>query len=419
MGEPHLGDHLFRHEAGRLIALLTRILGTENLEIAEDAVQETLLQAMETWKLSGPPDNPPAWLFRVARNKAIDVLRRQRHSVRFDSDDGDRILLHSEYTLAATFDRLWSESSIEDDMLGMMFACCHPGLGEESQIALILKTLCGFSTAEIAQAFLTSEDTVSKRLFRAKEFFRKEKIRPAIPADAELKERLGPVLNSVYLLFNEGYRSTHDGNPMRTDLMGEALLLGRLLADNPHTADPRAFALMALMCFHAARSNSRVTSGGGLILLPEQDRALWDARLIIEGSAWLERAASGETMTAYHLEAAIAYEHCAAASFEATDWTRILEYYRLLCRIAPGSTSELNRIVAVMQASGAAEALRDLEGLPDQKEFHGRALYHALLGEIHARLGNAVPARAAFETAADLTQNEAERKVLRDKANRL
>ncbi|MDB5105970.1 MAG: sigma-70 family polymerase sigma factor [Fibrobacteres bacterium] len=422
-GGAPLAAHFFRHESGRLVALLTRILGTENLEIAEDAVQETLIQAMETWKLAGPPENPPAWLFRVAKNKAIDVIRRQRHSVRFDFSDGDRILLNSEYTLATTMETLWNKSSIEDDMLGMMFACCHPGLNGESQISLVLKTLCGFSTAEIAQAFLASEDTVSKRLFRAKEFFRKERIRPGIPPDAELKERLGVVLNSVYLLFNEGYRSTHDENPIRTDLMGEALLLGRLLAENPHTAEPRVFALMALMCFHASRSDSRVTSEGGLVLLPQQDRGLWDERLITEGCAYLDRASTGEAMTSYHLEAAIAYEHCRAESFAATDWARILHYYQWLCRIAPGPMAELNRIIVVMQVSGPAEALRELEGLSDMKGdpkgMQGRCLYHSLLGEIHARLGDSERARAGFETAAGLTQNEAERKVLRDKAERL
>lgn len=409
---------LFRQEAGKMVAILTRILGTRNLEVAEDAVQETLLQAMETWSTGGLPDNPPAWLYRVARNKAIDVIRRQRHSVAFDSGDGDRVLLNSEYTLAATLDTLWAESSVEDDMLGMMFACCHPGLGEESTMALILKTLCGFSTAEIAQAFLTSEDTVSKRLYRAKEFFRKEKIRPALPPDDELKHRLGAVLRSVYLLFNEGYLSTSHDHPIRKDLLSEALGLGKLLVDNPHTTGPRACALMALMSFHASRSASRLTPEGDLVLLPFQDRALWDARLIAEGCAYLDRSATGETMTAYHLEAAIAYEHCRAPSFAATDWVRILHYYQWLCRIAPGPMAELNRIAVVLQASGAAEALRELDIVSGREGLRDLPLYHALLGEIHLALGNREQARMGFETAAGMTQSEAGRKVLREKAER-
>jgi RNA polymerase sigma-70 factor (ECF subfamily) len=411
-----LADRIFRQEAGKLVAVLTRILGTQNLEIAEDAVQETLMQAMESWPAEGFPGNPPAWLFRVAKNKALDVLRRQRHTVRFDFSDGEGILLSSEYTLATTLDALWEERTIEDDMLGMMFACCHPGISPESQMAMVLKTLCGFTTAEIAQAFLTGEDTVSKRLYRAREFFRREKIRPALPADTELKDRLGVVLRSVYLLFNEGYLSTCHDHPIRKDLLGEALSLGRLLADNPHTADPRACALMALMCFHAARSAGRLTPEGDLVLLPDQDRRLWDARLIAEGCAWLDRSAAGETMTAYHLEAAIAYEHCRAPTFAATDWVRILHYYQWLCRIAPGPMAELNRIAVVLQAEGAIEALRELEGMSGQDGLRSMPLYHALLGEIHLGLGNREQAIAGYEAAANLTQSEAGRKVLREKA---
>jgi RNA polymerase sigma factor (sigma-70 family) len=407
---------LFRQEAGKLVAVLTRILGTQNLEIAEDAVQETLLQAMESWSADGLPDNPAAWLFRVAKNKAMDVIRRQRHSVRFDFSEGDRVLLNSEYTLATTMDALFRESSIEDDMLGMMFACCHPGINTESQITIVLKTLCGFSTAEIAQAFLTTEDTVSKRLYRAKEFFRNERIRPTIPPDAELKDRLGVVLHCVYLLFNEGYLSTRDDHPIRKDLLAEAIGLGRLLVENPHCADPRACALMALMCFHAARSAGRLTAEGDLVLLPDQDRALWDARLIAEGCTWLDRSAVGETMTAYHLESAIAYEHCRATSFAATDWQRILHYYQWLCRIAPGPVVELNRIAVVLQAEGAAEALRELDRVSRLQELQSLPLYHALLGEIHLGLGNRDLARAGYETAANMTQAEAGRKVLREKA---
>lgn len=416
MTEFPLAAQLFRQEAGKLVAILTRILGTQNLDIAEDAVQETLLQAMETWSAQGIPDNPPAWLYRVARNKAIDVIRRRRHTVAFDSRDGDSLLLSSGYTLATTLDTLWQKGSVEDDMLGMMFACCHPELGEESTMALILKTLCGFSTAEIAQAFLTSEDTISKRLYRAKEFFRKERIRPVIPSDEELKPRLGLVLHSIYLLFNEGYLSTSHDHPIRKDLLAEALGLGKLLADNPHTTGPRTCALMALMCFHASRSAGRLSPEGDLVLLPLQDRALWDAGLIREGCAYLNRSAAGETMTAYHLEAAIAFEHCRAPSFAATDWGRILQYYRWLCRISPGPMAELNRIAVVLQAEGPAEALRELEGIPDQPGLRNLPLYHALLGEIHLGLGDGNRARMGYETAAGMTRSEAGRKLLREKA---
>ncbi len=412
-----MAANLFRREAGRMVAILTRLFGAANLEVAEDAVQETLLQAMETWKANGLPANPEAWLFSVARNKAIDAIRRQRHTVRFDFSDGDRVLLDSEYTLEATVEAIWTESSIDDDMLGMMFACCHPGIGAESQIALILKTLCGFSTAEIAQAFLASEDTVSKRLFRAKEFFRKERIRPGIPQEGELKERLGMVIHCIYLLFSEGYHSSQ-GHPVRDGFIGDALSLGKLLADHSHIRDPRVCALMALMCFHAARSGSRLTSGGDLVLLPDQDRGSWDRRLIREGAAYLDRASWGETMTAYHLEAAIAWEHCKAPTFAETDWVLILRYYQWLCRISPGPMAELNRIIVVMQVSGPEAALRELETLSGREDMRKLTLYHAVSGEIHAGLGNAEQARAGYAAAAELTRSEAERKVLREKAER-
>jgi predicted RNA polymerase sigma factor len=304
-------------------------------------------------------------------------------------------------------------------MLGMMFACCHPGINTESQISIVLKTLCGFSTAEIAQAFLTTEDTVSKRLYRAKEFFRKEKIRPVLPPDTELKDRLGVVLHSVYLLFNEGYLSTRHDHPIRKDLLAEAMGLGRLLVENPHCSEPRACALMALMCFHAARSDGRLTPEGDLVLLADQDRGLWDGNLIAEGCAWLDRSAVGETITAYHLESAIAYEHCRAPSFAATDWRRILHYYQWLCRIAPGPVVELNRVAVVLQAEGPAEALRELDLVSRREELQNLPLYHALLGEIHRGLGHRELARSAYETAATMTQAEAGRKVLREKARQV
>jgi RNA polymerase sigma-70 factor (ECF subfamily) len=224
------------------------------------------------------------------------------------------------------------------------------------------------------------------------------------------------VLHSVYLLFNEGYLSTRHDHPIRKELLEEALGLGRLLVENPHTADPRACALMALMCFHAARSAGRLTPEGGLVLLPDQDRGLWDPRLIAEGCAWLDRSATGETMTAYHLEAAIAYEHCRAPTFAATDWARILHYYRWLCRIAPGPMAELNRIAVVLQAEGAAQALREFEGVAGGEGMRSLPLFHALLAEIRLGLGDRERARAGYETAADLTQAEAGKKVLRDKA---
>lgn len=407
---------LFRRESGRLVAMLTRVFGTENLQLAEDVVQDTLFQAMETWKVSGLPENPGGWLFRVAKNKAIDALRRQKRFVAAAGEDGEIALPDP---AAAEMESLREAGSVEDELLGMMFACCHPGLPEESQVALILKTLCGFGAAEIAQAFLTSEDTVSKRLYRAKEFFRRERIRPEIPPDAELPARIGPVLTALYLLFNEGYRTTQDERAVRADLMGEALLLGKLLAENPHTGDPRVFALMALMCFHAARNEGRQGPDGTLILLPDQDRALWDRNLIAAGSAYLEKAASGDSVSAYHLEAAIAWEHCTAPSFAATAWDRIRGHYDGLCALGPNPMAELNRLAALLEAQGPAAARAGLGSLEGRFDLDGHVLYHALRGEILARLGETESARECFAAALALSRSAPEKAALRKKSDAL
>ncbi|HKR05698.1 MAG TPA: sigma-70 family RNA polymerase sigma factor [Bacteroidia bacterium] len=411
----HLSDHLFRHESGKMVSVLTKIFGTENLETAEDVVQQTFIDAMQVWKLKGVPENPSAWLFRVAKNKAIDIIRRNKHSVQYDFSDNERILLTSEYSLAPTMENLWKEELVKDDMLRMMFACCHPEISEENQITLILKTLCGFSTAEIAKAFLSSEDTVSKRLYRTKEFFREQKIKLVIPSVKELKVRTDAVLNSIYLLFNEGYNSTHSEELIRTDLINEAMLLCKMLSENAHTQQPETFALMALMCFHSSRSNSRLTSEGEIILLPYQDRSKWNFNLIAEGNEYMNKAAFGNSVSAYHIEAAIAYEHCSAESFSKTNWKRILELYEWLCKISSSPVTELNKVVAVMQVDGAEKAMKSLLSIPGKKKLETFYLYHSLLGELNSRLNNSIEAKNNFETAIRLTHSEAEKKMLKEK----
>lgn len=410
-----LADHLFRHEAGKMVSVLTRIFGTENLETAEDVVQQTFIDAMQVWKLKGIPANPSAWLFRVAKNKAIDIIRRNKHSIQYDFSDNERALLKSEYTLVATMDNLWKEELVNDDMLRMMFACCHPEISEENQITIILKTLCGFSTAEIAKAFLTSEDTVSKRLYRTKDFFRTNKIKPEIPSEGDLTERTYAVLNSIYLLFNEGYNSTHSDELIRKDLIGEAMLLCKLLTENKNIRLPETFALMALMCFHASRSDSRMTAEGEIILLPNQDRSKWNYNLIAEGNEYMDKAAFGDAVSAYHLEAAIAFEHCTAPSFKETNWERILQLYQWLTQISPSPITEMNKAVAVMQVHGAQEALKSLQNITDKNKLETFYLYHSLLGEINSQLQKSADAKANFETAIRLTQSEAEKKMLKDK----
>jgi RNA polymerase sigma factor (sigma-70 family) len=410
-----LTDHLFRHEAGKMVSVLTKIFGTENLELAEDVVQQTFIDAIHTWRFKSIPDNPSAWLFRVAKNKAIDTIRRNKHSVQFDFSDHERILLTSEYTLAATMDNLWKEELVKDDMLRMMFACCHSEISEENQITLILKTLCGFSTAEIAKAFLTSEDTVSKRLYRTKEFFRQHKIKLIIPSVDELKTRTNAVLNSIYLLFNEGYNSTHSEELIRKDLVDEAMLLCTILTESPHTQLPETFALMALICFHSSRNNSRLTPQGEIILLSMQDRKTWNQQLIEYGNYCMNKAAFGENVTAYHIEAAIAYEHCIAPSFEKTNWERILELYNWLCKISPSPVTELNKMIIVMQLHGPSAALQELQTISNKNKIESYYLYHSLLGEIYSRLHDKKNAKHFFENAMKMTRSETEKRLLLEK----
>lgn len=397
-----------------MVSVLTRIFGTENLELAEDVVQDTFISAMEVWKLKGMPDNPSAWLFRSAKNKAIDLLRKNKFSKHIDFSDPERKLLRSEYTLVTAMDTLWQEETIEDDQLRMMFACCHKDIAPENQITLILKTLCGFSTAEIARAFLTSEDTVSKRLYRTKEFFREHKIKPAFPADSELNVQTGAVLKSIYLLFNEGYHSASADMPIRKDMIDQAMYLCRLLADNPLTALPEVFAALALMCFHAARIDSRIGADGEIILLPEQDRSTWNKELIVQGNYYMGCAATGEVLTTYHIEGAIAYEHCIAESFETTNWPRIRLLYDWLMQMAPSPVVALNRMVVLFKTEGAAAALAELEKTPYRAALENQYLLHSLLGEIYA-LQDKEQARSCFEKALQLTASDAEKRLLEKK----
>ena len=410
-----LTDHLFRHESGKMVSVLTKIFGVENLETAEDVVQQTFIDAMQVWNLKGVPDNPSAWLYRVAKNKAIDVIRKNKHSVQYDFSDSERALLKSEYTLSATMENLWKEELIKDDMLRMMFACCHPEIAPENQITLILKTLCGFSTAEIAKAFLTSDDTVSKRLYRTKEFFRKQKIKLEIPSVNELKNRTDAVLNSIYLLFNEGYNSTQSNELIREDLIAEAKLFCKLLCENSYTQQPETYALMALICFHSSRTESRLTAEGEIILLPYQDRSKWNHNLIAEGNDYMDKAAFGDSISSYHLEAAIAFEHCIADKFETTNWERILELYDWLCKLNPSEITEINRAVVILKFHGASAALTALNNLKHKYKADNYYLYQSLLGEIYALQNDKNKAKAHFEKAIKLTLSNKEKKLLHEK----
>ncbi|SEL83585.1 RNA polymerase sigma-70 factor, ECF subfamily [Aquimarina amphilecti] len=412
-------NHLFRQESGKMVAVLIKIFGTENIEMAEDVVQDALVSALETWKYRGIPDNPKAWLYRTARNKAIDILRRNKHSKTIDFSDPERKLLTSEYTLVSTVDNLWKEQYIQDDFLAMMYASCHPDISPENQITFILKSLCGFSTKEVARSFLTSEDTISKRLYRTKEYFRKHKIYPKIPLQEEIIDKTKTVLSTIYLIFNEGYNATHGDKLVRKDVISQAMWLCKSLLDNERTQLSEVYALMALMLFHTARIDSRISSCGDLILLSDQDRGLWSKELIGKGNDYLNQSAFGESLSTYHLEAAIAYQHCISVSYEKTNWKEILSYYDLLLKKDNDPIVFLNRCLVVLELFGAEEALNTIKKLEDHKIVGAYYLYYAILGEIYERLIDPNRAVGYYQKAIKLTQSKPEQRLLKRKIARV
>jgi RNA polymerase sigma-70 factor (ECF subfamily) len=382
-----------------MVAALTRLLGPHNLELAEEVVQESLIRALETWKIRGLPDNPAAWLMQTAKHRALDVIRRER------TFKGLAGALASEYTLVPALNEAFTEHAIKDDLLRMMFACCDPDLSEEVQVALVLKLLCGFGVGEIAAAFLVKPDAIEKRITRGRQALQKTDLE-AVLRPAEIEARLPGVLQALYLLFNEGYHGSFEA--VRGDLCYEAMRLCLLLARNEATARPEAFALLALMCYGAARLDAR-SGEAGLIQLEHQDRAKWDRALIQEGNRWLDRAAVPNATSTWHLEAAIAATHCAAQSFAQTDWPTILNLYDALYQARKDPIVGLNRAIVVGQVRGAKAALGELERLPEKERLQAYPFYFAALAEFAQRSGDATKARTHLRQALYLARNEAER----------
>ena len=406
-------DHLFRHEAGKMVAVLTRIFGTHNLDLAEDVVQDTLLKALTHWPYSGIPDNPSAWLYQVAKNKALDIIRREKLHNKFAEDVTP--LLKSEYTLVPTLKELFTESEIKDDVLRMMFACCHPDLPSDAQVALILKTLCGFSIEEIAKAFLTGNDTINKRLYRAKQQFREGTSKFEIPEAHQLDDRLENVLTALYLLFNEGYSSTSDDELIRKDLVEEACRLCLLLTQNSKTDLPKVNALLSLMLFHASRINARLDDHDNILLLKEQDRSLWDRELIDAGIHFFERSMTEEHYHSYQIEAAIVFQHATAPSYNETNWNAILELYNLLCAYYPSPITFLNRAIVIAQIEGPDKAIDEIQRIPGIEKLQNYYLLPSTMGELYMRAEKFPEAKRYLNEAIRLTRSPIEKKLLQSK----
>ena len=407
-----LVDHLFRHEAGKMIAVLTRIFGTQNLQLAEDVVQEAFLKAIQTWGFGTLPDNPAAWLMQVAKNKALDIIRRQQHFNQYPAEIAYK--LNQEAT--QTIEHFFHDDEIADSQLRMIFACCHPLLKEEDQIALTLKTVSGFGVTEIARALLTQESTIQKRLYRAKEFLKENNIQLEIPAGNGLTGRLATVHTVLYLLFNEGYSSVKADELVRKDVCAEAMRLCLLLSKHKSGNRPATFALLSLMCFQASRLDSRLDENNAIILLQYQDRSKWSKELIALGYQYLNQSSNGEQLTIYHIESAIAAEHCMAADFAATNWYRMLALYDMLLQQKQTPVVQLNRAVVLAQLDQLLKAIDEIWSIEDiDTLLTTQHIYSAVLGDLYCKLGDEKNATKYLQQSLQLTSSLAEQHLIAEK----
>ncbi|WP_214225507.1 DUF6596 domain-containing protein [Pedobacter sp. B4-66] len=393
--------HLFRSEYRKLTAVLTKIFGLEHIEIAEDISSDTFLLASETWGIKGLPENPVAWLYTVAKNKAKDYLKR---NTLFEQKIMPQIQNSTSEIQELEIDL--SEQNITDCQLQMMFAICHPSISSEAQISLSLRVLCGFGIDEIATAFLTNKEVINKRLFRAKEKLREEQVKIEFPNPSAIEDRLEVVLRTLYLLFNEGYYSSGKDITLRKDVCLEAMRLTNLLLENKSTNKPAVNALISLMCFHASRFEARVNVNGETILYQDQNENLWNAELILQGQYFLNHASVGNKLSKYHLEAGIAYWHTLKQDTE-EKWESILQLYNKLLQLEYSPMAALNRTYALSKANGKNDAIIAAEKL----NLSNNHLYHALLGNLYTGIDNAI-ARSHFQTALKLTKSKADKTVI-------
>lgn len=396
-------EAVYRSESRRILATLIRLLS--DFDIAEEALHDAFMAAMEQWPRDGVPSNPRAWLVSTGRFKAIDGIRRRS---RFDASMSE---LAEQLDSATADPSVWDGSAVKDDQLRLIFTCCHPALPPDAQVALTLRTICDLTTEEIASAFLTTPPTVAQRIVRAKRKIRDAHIPYEVPAQTDLAERLDTVLRVIYLVFNEGYAASSGESLTRHDLSGQAIRLGRLLVDL--LPEPEALGLLALMLLHEARRPARATAEGEVILLEDQDRSLWDREQIAEGSALVEQALLSRRFGPYTLQAAIAAVHAEAETVGATDWPQIVGLYDVLARVDPSPVVELNRAVAVAMRDGPSAGLELIDTILAEGDLADYHLAHAARAEMCRRLGRTEEARSSYERALDLTRQEPQKRFLR------
>ena len=404
MHQQEIIPHLFRTEYRKIVSVLCKYFGFEQIEIAEDIASDTFLTAAQSWGLSGAPENPTAWLYHVAKNKAKNY--QQRNDL-FEKKIIPALKTDSNNSFENEIDL--SIENINDSQLQMMFAICHPAISPEAQIGLSLRILCGFGIGEIADAFLSNKETINKRLTRAKEKLRENKIKIELPGPFEIDERLAIVLTTIYLLFSEGYYSSSQNTPIRKELCEEAMRLCTILIENNSTNKPEVNALLALMCFHASRFDARQNEDGELILYQEQDETLWNYELISKGIYYLKQASQGNKLSKYHLEASIAYWHTIKADTK-EKWENILQLYNRLLQIGYSPVAALNRTYALAKANGKLVAIREAEKL----NLTSDPFYFALLGELYTDIDNS-KAKLNFQQALKLAKTQADKRAMEKK----
>jgi RNA polymerase sigma-70 factor (ECF subfamily) len=406
-------ETLYRSESGRVLATLVRLLG--DLDLAEESMHEAFAAALESWTLTGIPDKPRPWLISTARFKAIDAMRRR---ARFDGAQRDLVAhMESRVNDAPIGNEEIGDEEIEDDRLRLIFTCCHPALPPEGQVALTLREICGLTTEEIARAFLVTPASLAQRIVRAKAKIRDTPIPYEVPTPQELPERLDAVLRVIYLVFNEGYSAAAGAEVTRAELTGEAIRLGRLLTDLQ--PEPEVIGLLSLMLLQESRCAARTSPTGELILLDNQDRALWNREQIAEGVALVEKALNSRRFGAYTLQAAIAAVHAEAESAAATDWRQIVALYNRLVRIHPSPVAHLNRAVAIAMRDGPEAGLTHIDAVLEHGELANYYLAHSARADMYRRLGRTAEARSSYEKALALTQQEPERQFLQERIRQL
>lgn len=397
---PTVVEDLFRREFAHLVAALVRLLGPSNLPLAEDVVQEALLSAMHAWQFE-PPRDPKAWILQTARNRAIDVLRRERRLTALPEDDGSAL----EGAIASAL----SPEEEAASQLAMMFSICDDALSQETQVTLILRLLCGLSPAEIARAYLADTQTIDRRLHRGRTRLQELGHLQDVTAPAELLARQPSVLNALYLLFNEGYHGSDSQNPLRPAMCADAIRLAELVLESSRTSHAEAHALAALFCFDAARLPTRLDEDGVFVPLADQDRTRWDRSLIERGVVHLAQSATGTQASRWHLEAGIACEHTIAPSVRETDWQRIVDLYDALLALQPGPIVALNRALALTELRGPDAGREAIATVASDARLGGYSFYWAAAADLERRAGNVAKARSLFERAMSLAKSNAER----------